>query len=148
MGETLFAYGTLQPGLAPTAMRDLVERFRPVGRATVRGKLYHLGAYPGLILEPDAGLVHGQVLEMPDEPLLWRRLDSYEGFAPDAPERSLFRRVRCSARRADGTEVQCWTYVYNGDVRRAATIPSGAWYPDRATDLAPQPEAALASSPR
>ena len=64
----LFAYGTLQPGLAPTAMRDIVERFRPLGRATVRGTLYPLGAYPGLALDDAGGTVRGLVLEMPEDP--------------------------------------------------------------------------------
>jgi putative glutamine amidotransferase len=121
-------------------MRDIVERFRPLGRATVRGTLYHLGAYPGLVLDDAGGTVRGQVLEMPEDPP-WPSLDAYEGFAPDAPERSLFRRVRCRSRRDDdGTEAECWTYVFNGDPRGAKWIEGGTWYPDRPTDRSSEPE--------
>jgi putative glutamine amidotransferase len=150
VSEILFAYGTLQPGLAPTAMRDVVEQLRPLGRATVRGTLYHLGAYPGLVLEPSNGnrVVHGQLLELPDDPMVWGRLDSYEGFAPDEPQRSLFRRVRCQALRDDGTGVECWTYVFNGDLARAGRIHGGTWYPDRAPDRLHEPESTVPPRPR
>src|SRR6185436_15278063 len=61
----LFVYGTLLPGHAPAAMRDVVASLRPVGPATVRGRLYHLGAYPGLVLDAGdaSGVVHGMLLE-------------------------------------------------------------------------------------
>ena len=87
----LFAYGTLLPGLAPTAMREVVERMRPVGLAAVRGRLFDLGPYPGLVLDAVAGSVQGQLLEVPDEPELWLRMDAYEGFVPEDP------RGACSA---------------------------------------------------
>jgi gamma-glutamylcyclotransferase (GGCT)/AIG2-like uncharacterized protein YtfP len=72
----LFAYGTLLPGLAPTAMREVVERMRPVGPAAVRGRLFDLGPYPGLVLGAADGEVHGQLLEVPDDPELWLRMDA------------------------------------------------------------------------
>ena len=50
MAEFLFAYGTLQPGFAPPAMSPVVARMVPSGAATVEGKLYDMGSYPGLIL--------------------------------------------------------------------------------------------------
>jgi putative glutamine amidotransferase len=148
VGERLFAYGTLQPGLAPTSMREVVERFRPVGRATVRGRLFHLGAYPGLVLDDAGGTVHGQVLDVPDDSLAWRRLDAYEGFAPEDPGRSLFRRVRCRAVQHDGTTSDCWTYVYNGDVAGVPLIDSGTWTAASATDRRPLSETPVASPPR
>src|SRR5437764_4730137 len=95
VADRLFVYGTLLPGQSPPAMRDVVARLRPAGTAAVRGRLYDLGAYPGMVLDPAAGEVLGQVMEMPapsdasdDGPGpadLWRRMDAYEGFVPDDP---------------------------------------------------------------
>src|SRR4051794_6778720 len=51
MTSLLFVYGTLLPGQAPPAMRDLIARMSDLGPATVRGRLYDLGAYPGIILD-------------------------------------------------------------------------------------------------
>jgi putative glutamine amidotransferase len=128
----LFAYGTLLPGLAPTAMQEVVERMRPVGPAAVRGRLFDLGPYPGLVLDVAAGAVHGQLLDVPDDPELWLRMDAYEGFVPDDPARSLFRRVMCRATFADGSDtIDCWVYVYNGNLAGARQVTDGIWRPHR-----------------
>lgn len=158
VSDRLFVYGTLLPGQAPPAMRDVVDRLRPVGTAAVRGRLYDLGAYPGMVLDPAAGDVLGRVLELPppsgpsDAPSaadLWRRMDAYEGFVPDAPSRSLFRRVRCQAilryggakDGADARPVDCWTYVYNGTADESRRISAGVWRADPARPIpTEQPE--------
>ncbi|CAA9440034.1 MAG: Para-aminobenzoate synthase, amidotransferase component [uncultured Phycisphaerae bacterium] len=127
MKQLLFVYGTLMPGHAPACVSDLVARFEPVGRAAVRGYVYDLGHYPGLVLGDD-GQVVGHLCELPNDDLLWRRLDAYEGFDPAAPAASLFRRVTAVATRlADGGRVDCQTYVYNRPVRPDRAIASGDW---------------------
>ena len=117
MTDRLFVYGTLLPGRAPTAVRELVDRTRVLCAATLRGRLYDLGSYPGVVIDPDAGTVVGQVLEVPDDPELWLRLDAYEGFVASDPGRSLFRRVRCFVHptASPSKALDCWVYVYNGD---------------------------------
>lgn len=128
MGEHLFVYGTLLPGHAPAAMRDVVATMRVVGPATVRGRLYDLGSYPGLVLDVSDDRVHGQVLAVPDDPDAWLRLDAYEGFVIDEPERSLFRRARCPAAVADGAVIECWVYVYNdGGLPPGRPVEGGVW---------------------
>lgn len=129
MTQSLFVYGTLLPGLAPPAMRDLVGRMKPMGPASVRGSLYHLGAYPGLVLDASGSVIHGQLLEVPDDPALWLRMDSYEGFSPTDADRSLFRRVRATVTLPAADAVISWVYVYNGQPDAASLIPTGVWDP-------------------
>lgn len=47
MSEYLFAYGTLQPGLAPAEIADVVAGFEIAGVGFVHGTLYDLGSFPG-----------------------------------------------------------------------------------------------------
>ncbi|MDB5296776.1 MAG: gamma-glutamyl-gamma-aminobutyrate hydrolase family protein [Phycisphaerales bacterium] len=145
MTSFLFVYGTLTPGRAPACVADLVARFEPAGPATVRGTVYDLGDYPGLVLDGPAaaGTVLGQVCALPDDPLLWRRLDAYEGFDASAPAASLFCRVTTVATLAAGRRVACQTYVYNRTPDQGRAVPSGDWLAGRgdraATDLTPTP---------
>ena len=68
MSEYLFAYGTLQPGLAPTKIARVAAKLRPVGEGFVRGVLYDLGGYPGAVPDPNAkGRIIGTVMELPED---------------------------------------------------------------------------------
>ena len=50
----LFAYGTLRPGHALTALAPLVDGLVWEGGASVSGVLYDLGPYPGAVLDAEA----------------------------------------------------------------------------------------------
>jgi gamma-glutamylcyclotransferase (GGCT)/AIG2-like uncharacterized protein YtfP len=127
----VFVYGTLLPGLAPPVISGVVDRCRVIGAATIEGRLYDLGAYPGCTIESGSGsVIHGQLLEIPDAPTL-ERLDWYECYAAHDDEGSLFRRTTCDATRADGSRVRAWVYVYNRDLAAARRIVSGRY--ERAT---------------
>jgi gamma-glutamylcyclotransferase (GGCT)/AIG2-like uncharacterized protein YtfP len=122
----LFAYGTLLGGRRPAAIARVAERLAVLGPATVRGRLYDLGEYPGLVLDPAADAVHGTIFTVPDEAVL-AALDAYEGFAPDAPARSLFVRIPVAATLPDGRAVDCSVYVYNRDPADAPLIANGRY---------------------
>jgi gamma-glutamylcyclotransferase (GGCT)/AIG2-like uncharacterized protein YtfP len=122
----LFLYGTLLPGLVRPPMDALMARLRPLGPATVPGRLYDLGPYPALAPEPAAASrVCGELFVLPDDPALLAALDEYEGTVTHDPSGSLFRRVEALATLADGRAVWCWVYIYNGDTERAVLIPHG-----------------------
>jgi gamma-glutamylcyclotransferase (GGCT)/AIG2-like uncharacterized protein YtfP len=126
----VFVYGTLLPGLAPPVIADVVRRLRVVGPATVPGRLYHLGAYPGCVVDGACeGVIHGQLLEIPDDPAVLERLDWYEGYAAHDDAGSLFLRVVCEATLADGSQVRSWVYVYNRPVTPARLISGGRYHP-------------------
>lgn len=116
----LFAYGTLKPGLAPAAVAPLAARLRPVGEGRIRGALYDLGPYPGLVLRPDAATwVSGIVLELPDDEVVLQGLDRYEGVE--------FSRTECDVVRESGDRLRCWVYEFRGNLRGAKRVVSGEW---------------------
>jgi len=122
----LFAYGTLLDGLRPAGITRAAERLGALGPATVRGRLYDLGEYPGLVLDPAANEVHGTIFTVPDDAAL-AALDAYEGFEPEEPARSLFVRTRVAATLPDGRPLNCLVYVYNRDPAGAPVIASGRY---------------------
>jgi gamma-glutamylcyclotransferase (GGCT)/AIG2-like uncharacterized protein YtfP len=128
MSDYLFAYGTLQPGLAPTKIARLAAKLRPVGEGFVRGVLYDLGGYPGAVADPGAkARIAGTVMELPDDEDVLARLDRYEGFDPNAPGTSEYIRERQAVELKTGGTVECWFYRYNREPREAPHVENGAW---------------------
>jgi gamma-glutamylcyclotransferase (GGCT)/AIG2-like uncharacterized protein YtfP len=128
MADYLFAYGTLQSGLAPTKIARVAAKLRPVGEGSVRGVLYDLGGYPGAVADPSAkGRIFGTVMELPEDEGLLARLDAYEGFDPQEPEKSEYIRERQAVELKAGGTVDCWFYRYNRQPREADRVESGAW---------------------
>ncbi len=71
----VFVYGSLRQGSAGSmSIRFPDTQF--VTNAQVRGSLYDLGAYPGLLLHESDSLVNGELYEVDDETLA--RLDQFE----------------------------------------------------------------------
>lgn len=128
----LFVYGTLlaaDAGEAGRAQRArLARETRRVGPATIEGKLYNLGRYPGLFPSPGAGsAVRGDVLELvtPERTFAW--LDLYEGIVPGQhPHNEYERRVE-TVGLADGRLLAAWVYVYRRTSIEAQHIPGGSW---------------------
>jgi gamma-glutamylcyclotransferase (GGCT)/AIG2-like uncharacterized protein YtfP len=133
MSDYLFAYGTLQPGLAPGEAAPLVAKLVPVGAGFIYGRLYDLGRYPGAVLDPASGRkVFGTVLELPGEASFLRELDDYEAFDPDAPGESLFLRISQLVELESGGALSCWIYVYTGTLNHARVLESGRFMKKRA----------------
>ena len=130
----LFVYGTLSPRHAPPEIAATVRRLRPVGPASVRGRLFDLGEYPGAVLSRNSrSVVRGEVFELPGDAQTLSSLDNYEGFEPGKPGSSLFVRRMWTVVMDDGTRLRCWVYVYNGDTRRAQPVRSGRYSRGRNT---------------
>ena len=109
----LFAYGTLVPA---EPGRRSAEGWEP---DAVRGRLYDLGPYPGLVDldDPVAPLVEGFVRPV-DEAELVDRLDPYEGV-----DEGLYRREATTTRA--GRHV--WIYVYARPLPAVAVGPLDRW---------------------
>jgi gamma-glutamylcyclotransferase (GGCT)/AIG2-like uncharacterized protein YtfP len=126
MAEYLFVYGTLRSKLVPPDLRGLVEQLREIGAAYTRGHLYDLGKYPGAILDANCDRrIIGEVLELPDDKSVLAALDHYEGFDGNNRDAGLFVRTECHVILDNGEEIECWVYVYNGEIASAKLIESG-----------------------
>lgn len=117
----VFVYGTLRKG----GSND-ITRLRPaprlVGMARLAGTLYHLGAYPGLVLRGAVDAV-GEVYAI--EPALEQRLDEIEEISGSADDEYFKREVTLSV---DGRAVVCLVYeIHPERVRSAARIDGGDW---------------------
>jgi gamma-glutamylcyclotransferase (GGCT)/AIG2-like uncharacterized protein YtfP len=130
MNTLLFVYGSLLSRVRhPMGMR-LRREARLVGEATIEGRLYSLGRYPGLVeTAGDPCRVHGEVydLKRPAPTLAW--LDNYEGIVPGKHERSPYERVERPVRLASGARLTAWVFLYRKSVRSRSEVPGGYWVP-------------------
>src|SRR5436853_375545 len=87
----LFVYGTLRQGSGHPLARLLAAQARWLGTGTVAGRLYDLGAYPGMA-EPEAAgqRLRGDVYELHDPDATLSILDDYEGCGPSQPRPWLY----------------------------------------------------------
>jgi gamma-glutamylcyclotransferase (GGCT)/AIG2-like uncharacterized protein YtfP len=95
-------YGTLRTGEGPTS--------------TVKGRLYDLGWYPGIILDDDGYDITIEYREVDDEGL--QGFDRYEGYYEDDPSSSLYLRTRLG---------DVWIYEFNRPVEGYSLIEGGDW---------------------
>lgn len=123
----VFLYGSLLTGTPDRRLnqrvRRLLRRARP---ALIQARLYNLGRYPGVIASASkADRVYGRVITLGDARLL-RRLDRYEDYWPDEPANSEFIRIQMPAQLLPARKsIDCWVYVYNGDLSGKQRILSG-----------------------
>ena len=114
--ESVFVYGTLRRG-GSNHFRMADAGF--VAAGTVRGRLYRIDWYPGLILDDDAGAIVGEIYQVSPERL--KSLDRFEG--PD------YRRVRVTVYCTDGesSTVNAWIWEWLGATDESARLPAGDW---------------------
>jgi gamma-glutamylcyclotransferase (GGCT)/AIG2-like uncharacterized protein YtfP len=113
----VFVYGTLRRGGAG-AMSIRFPDAKFIAEAKVSGRLYDLGAYPGLLVNESSSLVTGEVYEVDDEIL--NKLDDFE-----ASSHYLRKQVGISLGAQKRT---CWIYEPDPEFYSLRTlIRSGDW---------------------
>ena len=126
MSENLFLYGTLLPSEAPKEIASIVRRFRRLGPAHVRGRLYDLGEFPGAVLDSSSRtIIHGELVALPSDGEILEALDRYEEFDPSNPKKSLFLRKKTKVYMANGSSREGWIYVYNRHPAKAKLVGGG-----------------------
>ena len=126
MNQHLFLYGTLLPSEAPKEIASIVKRFRRLGSAHVRGRLYDFGEFPGAVLDPSSRtIIHGELVVLPSDGRILQELDRYEEFDASDPKRSLFVRKKAKIQMANGSSREGWIYVYNKPPRKAKLVRGG-----------------------
>jgi gamma-glutamylcyclotransferase (GGCT)/AIG2-like uncharacterized protein YtfP len=121
MIEYLFVYGTLRSESGHPMARWLTDRATLVGQATVRGRLYLLGSYPGM--KSSAGsedLVRGELYRLRDPLEAFQTLDPYEG--------SEYERTSAVATLVGGEPKPSWVYLYRGQPAETSRIQSGDYF--------------------
>jgi len=112
----LFVYGTLRPFVDIEMAKWLRSSASHLGTATTPGRLYDLGAYPGMrTARGGRERVVGDVYRVTN-PRVFRVLDRYE---------ASFVRERCLVKLARGVRRTAWAYRYRFGVAGATRIASG-----------------------
>lgn len=106
----VFVYGTLKAG---HRLHEVMLPAKFIGEDSVRGKLYSLGAFPGIKEGSDS--VKGEVYEVDDK--LLQLLDRIEGH-PHMYER---RQVKLESGK------NASMYYYKGRVNENEYLPRGVW---------------------
>ena len=123
MTDLVFFYGTLMSGFKRPGRERLDAKLTPIGRGSIHAALFDMGLYPAAIPASDA-LVQGELHRMSDDSVL-HELDEIEGFRPEEPDASLYRRLETPVTLTDGRIEIAWTYFYNAPLGSAPRIESG-----------------------
>jgi gamma-glutamylcyclotransferase (GGCT)/AIG2-like uncharacterized protein YtfP len=117
----VFVYGTLRRG----GIND-INRLHPaplfVGATQVRGRLYHLGSYPGMMLGGDEW-VQGEVYAI--DPALEPILDEIEDLGSHPTDEYVKRQIQVDM---EGRTLQCLVYEINPRYAiPRLRVPGGDW---------------------
>jgi len=121
--DLVFFYGTLMSGFKRPGRERLDAKLTPIGRGSIPAALFDVGLYPAAIPATDA-YVQGELHRMSDDSVL-HDLDEIEGFRPEEPDASLYRRLETPVTLTDGRTELAWTYFYNAPLGGAPRIESG-----------------------
>lgn len=122
MPGLIFVYGTLRRGFDGEMARRLHASACWMGKAQVRGLLYRVADYPGLV--PGEGQVIGDLFLPHDPVATLALLDDYEECAAHFSLPDEYTRQLLKVEAVDGP-VEAWTYIYMRDVRGLPLIPGG-----------------------
>lgn len=115
---SVFVYGTLLVGQPNHRVAEPYLLHVQPGR--VRGRLYDVGAFPALVLDPDGREIEGEWFEVTPEGL--RAMDRLEGYRGPG-QKNFYERVWVRDARDDR---EGWVYVWP-DSRGCPEIPVGSW---------------------
>jgi len=117
----VFVYGTLRSG---GSNHFRMEGARLVGAARVRGRLYRIDWYPGLVCDLEGGWISGELFAV--DAALLAALDAFEGLAVGESSGSEYRRIQVVADSGNGV-VTAWAWEWMGPVEEARRLPGGDW---------------------
>ena len=125
MSPYIAVYGTLRPmERAGEMMANLPDIFH-VTDCVIPGRIYNLGAYPGL--KEEEGEVLGDLFTVSNPASLAKALavlDRYEGYQ-EGSDNNLY--IRKSVKLIFPATVKAWVYFYNHPVNPDSLIKGGDW---------------------
>lgn len=123
-----FVYGTLIPGQPNEHLWG--KAITTIETAVIANcQLYDMGYYPMLVEQP-VGSVIGKLVTVKDQAYLdiLARLDALEGFIPDQPMDSTYRRVKRDVTTHTGRTAVSWVYIGRREhVDESQLIAGGDW---------------------
>jgi len=120
----LFVYGTLRKECETGAHREYLGNADFVSPAKIRGKLFMVDYYPGLVLSETEHWAIGEIYLLENESQ-FHDLDVYEGCAKKSPQPHEYERRIAEVILNSGETLQAWTYVYKQDTSHLNLIDSG-----------------------
>ncbi|MBU3915997.1 gamma-glutamylcyclotransferase [bacterium] len=124
--EFIFVYGTLRREFSTNTRQILVRHCEYFSDGHLRGKLYEVDGYPGVIESDNTeDKVFGELYKIIRGDQVLPQLDDYEQCAAKFPQPHEYLRKKLPISVADGGEVTAWVYVFNHDVSNLIQIESG-----------------------
>jgi gamma-glutamylcyclotransferase (GGCT)/AIG2-like uncharacterized protein YtfP len=129
----LFVYGTLRRKPSPRTKKVSLGKAHLhflinspyCGEASVKGYLYSLGEYPGLILDETSTLnIKGEIFQIEESDL--HKLDEYEEIDPLSTSNE-YQRIQKIIIDNSGNNFLAWIYVLKDKNRIIEPIDSGDW---------------------
>jgi gamma-glutamylcyclotransferase (GGCT)/AIG2-like uncharacterized protein YtfP len=112
--ELVFVYGTLRRG-GSNHFRMADAEFIESG--TLRGRLYRIDWYPGLVLDASGDEISGEIFAV--DPQRLTSLDEFEGHE--------YRRIRATVKTPYGIPMKAWMWEWLMPVDESHRILSGDW---------------------
>lgn len=126
MLNRILVYGTLRVGQGAYFSFGLNKYTTHLGQVRIPGSMYHLGGFPGVVLDGNEEGVVCDVLEITDKsavPDVLDRLDAYEGYRENSPDNSLYLRDYYNTEEFG----RAYVYVINRNVDGYSRIAGGDW---------------------
>lgn len=102
-----------------------------IGHAAYQGKLYNIGAYPGVVpSNQPSDRVQGEVYRLLMPTLTLQRLDRYEECGAGFPKPAEYVRKIQPVQLMNDEIISAWIYLYNRPVRGRQRLPSGDFMND------------------
>ena len=116
--EYLFVYGTLLRQSQSPVSSMLSKNSSFVEKGTVRGRLFDIGEYPGIVVNEDSKKeVMGEVFKLKNPTSLLKKLDSYEG--------KEYKRIKTHVYLDNGEHLSAWIYNFTQPTDDYIRIKSG-----------------------
>lgn len=122
MHKHLFVYGSLMGSIQSKIAQMLHDNADFLGEAYVKGHLFDLGSYPGLVLNDDGNTVKGHIFRLYDAQSILSYLDQYEGILPNNPDLNEYARKLIPVNFND-VKIECWAYIYQLPTQSFPIIP-------------------------
>ncbi|MEO8147978.1 MAG: gamma-glutamylcyclotransferase family protein [Bacteroidia bacterium] len=114
--DYIFLYGTLRKEFNHHVFKKVEDKLDYVGKGFVKGKIFDIGEYPGLIESTgNQSVVEGDVYSIKNETeKVFKLLDRYEGFIEGNLNKSEYIRKRKDIQLIrEDKKIRSWIYIYN-----------------------------------